>query len=53
MFENLRKRIVFVIGVGFFLGMVWAIRKYGIWDFFEGLFSDPGQMVPDFTMIKE
>jgi ABC-type dipeptide/oligopeptide/nickel transport system permease component len=50
MFEKLRKRIVFTLGVALFLGMIWAIREYGIWDLLESLFSDPGQVVPEFTI---
>lgn len=41
MFENLRRRIVFWLGVAAFVGMVWVIKEFGIWDFFETLFTDP------------
>jgi hypothetical protein len=48
MFENLRKRIVFWLGVAAFIGAVWAIREFHIFEFFEGLFSDPGQIIPTY-----
>lgn len=52
MFETIRKKIVFWMGIAFFLGIVWAIKKYGIWDFFESLFTDPLSQVPSVDINK-
>lgn len=42
----IRKWFLRVVGVSLFLGTIWAIREYGIFEFIEGLFSDPTANLP-------
>lgn len=44
---NIRKRFIQLMCLAMFLGAVWAIREYGIFEFFESLFGDPMQHIPD------
>lgn len=48
----IRKRFLQLMGICLFLGTIWAIREYGIFEFLENLFRDPMGQVPSIDVER-
>lgn len=48
----IRKWFMRLMGVSLFLGAIWAIREYGIFDALESLFRDPTANLPSVDINK-